>query len=327
MINKNLKISAPIYLPEDAHIAANSSIDTFYIGEPYCAHRFNNLWSDFKISESVKILRNAGKEIFLYTVADVTTDEAIKVNKEILSKASSLQVDGVVINDWSTLSLAQKEKNKLLLLIGNTMPVYNELDVKFFIASGINRIHLSEDISKDEMINLCSNISVPIEITIHGPICLSLSWKCLLQYLSNEQRKCPSMCCELDNNFSLTSIDKKEIFFNVNAKTLFSYKEICLINQLPDILSYVQPSSLFIESRGRGISYAMAISKIYKDALTTLQFSEANFPLKLKDWMKNLSFITPRNKLCNGYFYGKTGRKFSNPIISNEVLSPILNTI
>jgi len=293
------ELSIPAYTETEVTTLLGAKVDLVYLGEPYCYKRANYLWTEDNYKKAVSRLLKAGKKVALSTLADATIPISAQINDRILRIALEFGLP-IVANDLALYYLAAKGSTRPSLIAGFFVPVYNELDIDQHINFGSQRIQIPQDMHRSEIESMASKRDIPLEMQIHGPICLSLSWKCyLMELLPKGAEECFVECPDCDQLYTLFALDKKTPLFNLGGKMLMSARDMCLIVQLPEILERIRPQVLFIETRTRGADYGKKVASIYRKALNDISINKHH---KETDWVQKLRELSPSGQLCNGYF-------------------------
>ena len=95
--------------------------------------------------------------------------------KEYLVFLSSINIDGLLIQDLGCIDLIKELAPNIPLHASTQMTVSNLAGVKFLESLGFKRVVLSRELSLTEIRNIVSSCSVEIEVFIHGALCVCYS--------------------------------------------------------------------------------------------------------------------------------------------------------
>ncbi|MGL4369691.1 MAG: peptidase U32 family protein, partial [Spirochaetota bacterium] len=136
-----------------------------------------------------------------------------------------------------------------------------------------------------------------IEIFAHGALCIAYSGRCLLsRYLSgrdSNQGNCSQPCRW---NYRLTEETRPGEYFELTetpkGTEILSSKDLCLIERLPE---YVKAgvNAFKIEGRMKSVYYVANVTRIYKDALSTI-LSGGDYAAKIPFWKEELDLVSHR---------------------------------
>ncbi|OAV69777.1 putative protease yhbU precursor [Bacteroidales bacterium Barb6XT] len=139
--------------------------------------------------------------------------------------------------------------------------------VKFLEAAGFDRVILARELSLEQIREIRVATSVPLEVFVHGSLCVSYSGQCYLSAAwsgrSANRGEC-AQCCRLP--YSLTDAEGKVL---IADKHLLSLKDMNRSGHLEALLE-AGVSSLKIEGRLKDVSYVKNVTAYYRQKLDTL---------------------------------------------------------
>ncbi len=139
--------------------------------------------------------------------------------------------------------------------------------VRFLEAAGFKQVVLARELSLNEIRRIKEQTSVPLEVFVHGALCVSFSGQCYLSAALSGRSANRGECaqfCRLP--YSLVDADGKEIVHN---KHLLSLKDMNRSEHLEALLD-AGVSSLKIEGRLKEASYVKNITAFYRKKLDAI---------------------------------------------------------
>jgi len=260
MPKKKIELLAPAGDFESLVSAINAGADAVYFGLTDFSMRARA--KNFKITDLAKISkmckdRKIKKYLALNTI--IYDNEISKVEKII--KKVKKYVDAVICSDISVMLICKKYK--VPFHVSTQCSVSNVETAKFFKRLGAERIVLARELSLLQ-IKKISKI-IPIEIFIHGAMCVSVSGRCFTsQFLfgkSANRGECIHPCRRA---YSVKDSEGNEL--RVDNNYIFSAKDLCT---LPFIEKLKKSGAVAfkIEGRGREPEYVDTVVRSYRRAV------------------------------------------------------------
>lgn len=269
-------------------IADEAPIDKVFLGEVICSKRaplFDPYFEEVKTR-----LENAGKEIILSTLAEITSN----IDRRLLTKQVTNKEFIIEANDVAALLNLNGKPHS----IGSYMNVYNEDALEFFAKNGATNITLPPEIPKSGIIELnkiAKDLNVDLEVQIYGRIGLALSARCY-HARAHELTKdsCKFICDEDPDGMDLTTLEGQE-FLIINGIQTQSFTCLNLANEISE-LQNIGINNFRISPQSKGTFEAI---KIFRKLLDKkIDASEAVAELEIKKINAPFS---------NGFYYGLKG--------------------
>ena len=107
----------------------------------------------------------------------------------VLKKLENIKVDGVFFYDLAILNLVKKNKININLIYNGTHMVTNSDTIKLYYDLGVKGAYLSNEITKDEVLNIRSNTKSDLFILLLGNPVVAMSRRSLLtSYFTNKNK-------------------------------------------------------------------------------------------------------------------------------------------
>ncbi len=308
--------------------AVENGADAVYLGlDKYSARSLAENFTMDNIAEAIDYCHLRGVKVYvaLNTILlDKELEEAIEIAKELYV----LGADSYIVQDVGLLERLSKIMPDMPLHISTQATIYSAEGIKVFEKYNIKRVVLARETTLEEIKYIKRDSKIPIEVFVHGALCVSYSGQCLMSSFigarSGNRGKCAQPCrmkydiLEKEKNGSYI-MAPKEI---VKQKYCISPKDLCLLENIPDLI-LAGVDSLKIEGRMKSPEYVGIVTRIYRkyidNAIAIINNEVTNniydkYILDEKD-KKELIQIFSRGGFTKGYLQN------SNPteLIYNEL--------
>lgn len=278
------ELLAPVGSPEALSGAIAAGADAVYLGTTLFNARMNAKNFDRSaLLEALEKAHAAGVKVYV-TMNTALLDRQIKdalIQTEFLYKSG---VDALIVAD---LGFAKKVKELFcdLPLHASTQASGHSLAAaQFFHSLGFSRMVCARELSRENIKYLAANSPIPIEMFIHGAMCVSASGQCLLSSFiggrSGNRGECAQPCR-----------------MRYNGRYPLSLKDMCLAGHICEILeSGVR--SLKIEGRMKSPEYVRGVVSVYRMLLDERRDAA-------EDEIKYLADLFSREGFTDGYYTKK----------------------
>ena len=235
---------------------------------------------NFKITDLPKITNLCKpKKIKKYlTLNTIIYDNELTKAENIIKKAKPY-IDAIICSDISIILLCNK--HKVPFHISTQCSVSNSQTAKFYKKLGAKRIVLARELNLKQ-IKQISKI-IPVEIFIHGAMCVSVSGRCLIsQFLFNESANKGACIHPCRRSYQVKDSEGNEL--KVNNNYIFSAKDLCTLPFI-EKLKKAGITSFKIEGRNKEPEYVNTVTRIYKNAIKK-KLTKAEIQKSLKELNK-----------------------------------------
>jgi len=263
----NLELLAPAGDIEKLRIACLYGADAIYFGGQSFGLRANaSNFSLEEIKEATLFAHSLNKKVYV-TVNIIFHNKDIDGLVEYLKELERIKIDAIIVSDVVVIDVVKKNKINLEIHLSTQASTLNKEAAKHYIASGVSRIVLAREASKDDIVAIKKATGVELECFIHGAMCVSFSGKCVLSnYATNRDSNrggCAQICrwtfdtCESDNEFNMTPKD---------------------LNMVPYIEEMIEAgvNSFKVEGRMRSIYYIATIMHTYRRIIDSIINNTSN---------------------------------------------------
>ena len=256
------ELLAPAGNMESLIAAISNGADAIYLGmNKFGARAYASNFDQetFKTAIEYAHLRNV--KIYV-TMNTIIFEDEIQPMKEMVDFLVLSNVDGIIIQDLVILDYITSTYPELEAHCSTQMGIDDLEGTLLFKELGAKRVVLSRELEIDKIKQIKKIAKIPLEIFVHGALCVSYSGNCLMSgligYRSGNRGRCVGSCrkpFELINTTTNTSYGSSYILSMKDLST------IDYINQLKDI------DSLKIEGRMKEPAYVANIVNTYRKAL------------------------------------------------------------
>ena len=243
--------------------AINHGADAVYIGAPKFGARSaaGNTLQD--IQELCEYAHLYGARIYVALNTILKDDELAEAEK-IIWQLYEVGVDALIVQD---MGITRLNLPPIPLHASTQMDNRTPEKVKFLQEVGFTQVVLARELSLNQIHAISEVAEVPLEVFVHGALCVSYSGQCYLSAALSGRSANRGECaqyCRLP--YSLVDADGKEI---VSNKHLLSLKDMNRGDYLEELLD-AGVSSLKIEGRLKDVSYVKNVTAWYRQKLDAI---------------------------------------------------------
>ena len=313
---KKLELLAPAGSFEKARIAFMYGADAVYCGTPKLSLRSRSELDDNDLAKTIEYAHSIGKKVFtainIYAW-DETYDE-IKAQAQELEK---LHVDGIIVSDGGVVDIIKEYAPNCEIHISTQANTVSYHTCNFWYRNGAKRIILGRELNKEQIKEIIKNKPEDLDIEIfgHGALCFGYSGRCFLsEFLAGRSGNlgdCAQSCRwaynvyveETNNPGNLMPVETDE-----KGTYIFSSKDLCLINEIPEIID-MGVSSLKIEGRLKTEYYVATVVNAYRNAIDDYLRDPENY--NSEKYLKELEKTKTRG-LTTFYFNDRNNKDFQD---------------
>ena len=282
----------------EAMVAAISNgADAIYLGmNKFGARAYASNFDFEELERAIKYAHLRNVKIYVTMNTIVYENELAEAYKQI-DTLYILGVDGIIIQDLSIFSYVVENYPKMEAHCSTQMGIDDLEGTLLFKELGAKRVVLSREVPINKIKEIKAKAKIPLEIFVHGALCVSYSGNCLMSgligYRSGNRGRCVGSCrkpYELINTTTNETLSNSYILSMKDLKTIESINELKVAD------------SLKIEGRMKESVYVANVIKQYRDALD----NKAN-----KNTYINLNKTFNRT-YTKGYIFGEDKKNIVN---------------
>ncbi|MFN5872531.1 MAG: DUF3656 domain-containing protein [Aphanizomenon sp.] len=267
------ELLAPAGNWECAKAAIENGADAIYFGlEKFNARMRAENFTVADLPELMEFLHLRGVKGYITLNTLIFAQELTEV-QQYLKTIISAGVDAVIVQDVGICRLIRHLSPDFPIHASTQMTITSAAGVEFAKSLGCQLVVLAREcsileINKIQKQILSKNISLPLEIFVHGALCVAYSGQCLtseaLGGRSANRGECAQAC-----RMPYDLIANGEVVTLGNRKYLLSPQDLAGLEVLPELVKS-GVTSLKIEGRLKAPEYVANVTRVYRQALNQI---------------------------------------------------------
>ena len=267
------ELAAPVRDWEALRAAVENGADAVYFG----LQQFNARMRarNFTVEELPKLMRylhSRGVRGYACINTLIFTDELLEA--EHLARACiNCGVDGIVVQDIGLAILIRKISPDVPIHASTQMTITHSDGIKFASELGCNLVVLARECSIAHIQEIqktlkTEGISMPLQVFVHGALCVSFSGQCLTSASFGGRSANRGECAQACRLPYQLVVDGKAWDCD-GARFLLSTRDLNTVLLLPELIA-AGAASLKIEGRMKHAGYVAIVADVYRKALDRL---------------------------------------------------------
>lgn len=260
---RKIELLSPARNKECGMEAILHGADAVYIGAPHHGARAAAGNSIEDIRELAEFAHIYNAKVYV-TVNTIIYDSELEDTRKMIYDLYYAGVDALIVQDMAILEMDLPP----IALHASTQTDNRTADkVRRLYESGFSQVVLARELSLEEIREIHNNVPVPLEVFIHGALCVSYSGQCYISQAcfgrSSNRGECAQFC---RLPLTLTDADGKII---AKDKHLLSLKDMNRSEYLEQLLD-AGATSLKIEGRLKDVAYVKNVTAYYRQKLDSI---------------------------------------------------------
>ncbi len=309
-MNKRPELLLPAGSPEVLKAAVVFGADAVYIGgEAYGLRAKAKNFAMDEMTEGVRFAHERGVKVYV-TANILAHNEDIRGAEQYFEELRGIDPDAMIISDPGMFLLARRICPETPIHISTQANNLNYMTFRFWYERGASRVVTGRELSLEEIREIHGQIpdDLEIETFVHGAMCVSYSGRCLLSnYLAGRDANRGNCAHPCRWNYAVMEETRPgeymPIYENERGTFLFSSKDLCMVEHLPDLIA-AGVDSLKVEGRMKSALYVAAVGRAYRRALDDLKEDPELYQKNLPWYHREIGSCTHR-EFTTGFFYGK----------------------
>lgn len=297
------ELLAPAGNMEALKAAISNGCNAIYLGmQKFGARAYSSNFDLETLKEATAYAHLRNVKIYV-TMNTIIFENEIEEMKKQIHELNEIGVDGIIVQDLAAFDYVVKNFRDLEVHCSTQMGIDDLEGTLLFKELGAKRVVLSRELEIEKVKEIRKISKLPLEIFVHGALCISYSGNCLMSgligYRCGNRGRCVGSCrkeFEMIDKTTNTSLGKN---YFISTKDL---NTIDYINELKKI------DSLKIEGRMKEPEYVANVVSKYRIALDS-KISE--------DDKENLSKTFNRT-YTKGYLFHEDKRAITNILRPNN---------
>lgn len=320
MTNNTPEILSPAGNPEKLRFAVNYGADAVYCAlKEFGMRAAADNFTLEELDEALKFVHGRGKKLYL-TLNTLPSEKELPRLEELLKELKSVTPDAFIVADIGVMAAIKKHIPDGVIHLSTQASTVNSYGCRFWHDYGVKRIVLARELTLEDVKAIRRNVpdDLELEAFVHGAMCVAYSGRCILSSYftgrSGNNGRCTQPCRwkyylhEEKRPDDVISAEQDQ-----NGTYLFSGKDMCMIEHIPDLIA-AGVDSFKIEGRMKSAYYTACVTNAYKmalrDVLSGITPSGA--------YMDELNGVSHR-QYCTGFWYTSPHEQ-SNIVDKNEYL-------
>lgn len=291
------ELLAPAGNMEALKAAIANGCDAIYLGmQKFGARAYSDNFDYEALKEAVDYAHLRGVLIYV-TMNTIVFEAEIKEMKEQLHKLNEIGVDGVIVQDLAVFDYIVNNFEDMEAHCSTQMGLDDLEGTLLYKELGAKRVVLSREVPMEKVKEIKKIAQIPIEIFVHGALCVSYSGNCLMSgligYRSGNRGRCVGSCRKPYELIDTTTGK------SLGESYILSTKDLNTIDYIEDLKEI---DSLKIEGRMKEPAYVANVVSKYRAAI------DGNLGAEDKDNLKK----TFNRTFTKGYLFGEDQKDITN---------------
>ncbi|WAA11542.1 peptidase U32 family protein [Fervidibacillus halotolerans] len=287
----------------------DAGADAFVVGEMEYGLRLAGEFTRDQVKESVRLAHDSGKKIYV-AMNGIFHNEKVDNLLDYMQFLNEVNVDAALFGDPAVLITAREVAPNMKLHWNPETTATNWYTCNYWGRKGAKRAVLARELSMDEVIEIKEHAEVEIEVQIHGMTCMFQSKRRLIgNYFEFLGRKMEVR--EKQEGGSLYLFDPERnnrypIFEDQNGTHIMSPKDICIIDELGDLID-AGIDSFKIDGIFKSVEYNVTVTELYRKAIDMYVNDPEQYEQNKEALLKEIENIQPKDRpLDTGFFFKET---------------------
>lgn len=256
------ELLAPAGNTEALKAAITAGCDAVYLGmQKFGARAYSDNFDAQSLKEAVDYAHLRDVKVYV-TMNTIVFEEEIKDMQAQLRLLNELGVDGVIVQDIAVFDYIKEHFEDMEAHCSTQMGIDDLDGTMFWKELGADRVVLSREVPIEKIKEIRKEADVPIEIFVHGALCVSYSGNCLMSgligYRSGNRGRCVGSCRK---TYELVNLSDG---ISLGESYLLSMKDLNTIEHIDELKEI---DSLKIEGRMKEAAYVTNVVAQYRRAL------------------------------------------------------------
>ncbi len=309
------ELLAPAGNMEALIAAISNGADAIYLGmNKFGARAYANNFDIDSLHKAINYAHLRNVKIYV-TMNTIVFDNELNDAYKQIDELYMANVDGIIVQDLALMDYIIKNYPKMEAHCSTQMGIDDLEGTLLFKELGAKRVVLSREVPIDKIKEIKKIAKLPIEIFVHGALCVSYSGNCLMSgligYRSGNRGRCVGSCRK---PYDLINVTKNEVI--AKNSYILSMKDLKTIDYIDDLMV---ADSLKIEGRMKEPVYVANVVSAYRAALDknteALKSIDLNKTFN-RTFTKGYIFYEDKKNITNisrpnnfGYLIGKITKK------------------
>ncbi len=291
------ELLAPAGNIESFKAAIANGCDAIYLGmEKYGARAYSCNFDMETLQKAVQYAHLRNVKIYV-TVNTIVFEKELDEVKRQIDQLNQIGVDGIIVQDLAVFQYITDNFVDMEAHCSTQMGIDDLDGTLLFKELGAKRVVLAREVPMEKIKEIKKASKMPIEIFVHGALCVSYSGNCLMSgligYRSGNRGRCVGSCRK---EYELVNLTTGQ---SLGTSYLLSTKDLNTIDYIEELKEI---DSLKIEGRMKEPPYVANVVSKYRMALDN----------KLSEEDKQQLSKTFNRTFTKGYLFGEDQKDITN---------------
>lgn len=263
MSAETLELLAPARDAATGRIAVLAGADAVYIGAPAFGARASAGNSVSDIAALVRFAHSYRARVYV-TMNTILFDNELAEAQALVWQLYGAGVDALIVQDMAYLMM---DMPPIALHASTQCDIRTPQKARFLAQAGFSQLVLPREFTLDEISEARKAAGVPVEVFVHGALCVSYSGDCQAGCIAMDRSAnrgvCPQMC---RLPYRLTDSEGNEL---APERHYLSLRDLCQIDNLERLIE-AGASSFKIEGRLKDARYVANVTAAYSERLNSI---------------------------------------------------------
>ncbi|MDO4467873.1 MAG: U32 family peptidase [Bacillota bacterium] len=256
------ELLAPAGNMEALKAAISNGCNAVYLGmQKFGARAYSINFDEDALKEAIEYAHLRNVKVFV-TMNTIVFEDEMEDMKAQLEYMNSIGVDGVIVQDLAVFDYIVSHFEDMEAHCSTQMGIDDLEGTLLYKELGAKRVVLSREVPIEKVKEIKRISKVPIEIFVHGALCVSYSGNCLMSGLtgnrSGNRGRCIGSCRKM---YEIVDTSANQV---LGENYILSMKDLKTIDHIQDLK---EVDSLKIEGRMKEPEYVANVVSAYRKAL------------------------------------------------------------
>lgn len=299
---KKIEILAPAGNLDSLLAGIHSGADAVYFGYGELNARRNaKNFDEHSLAEASRLCKERGVKMHM-TVNTMVYDREYDEVLRTLEIACKYGIDALIVQDLGVAKIVREAAPEMKMHASTQLTVHNVSGAWQAKELGFSRVVLAREMSREEILQVTTQVPVETEVFVHGALCMCVSGQCYMSSVIGERSGNRGLCAQ-PCRLPFASGRKGDSGYAL------SLKDLSLADRVKELMA-LGVDSFKIEGRMKRPEYVAAAVSQFKEAVRGAQAD-----------MDLMAAVFSRSGFTKGYFDAKLGQEMFGTRQKEDVLA------
>lgn len=299
---KKIEILAPAGNLDSLLAGIHSGADAVYFGYGELNARRNaKNFDEQSLAEASRLCKERGVKMHM-TVNTMVYDREYDEVLRTLEIACKYGIDALIVQDLGVAKIVREAAPEMKMHASTQLTVHNVSGAWQAKELGFSRVVLAREMSREEILQVTTQVPVETEVFVHGALCMCVSGQCYMSSVIGERSGNRGLCAQ-PCRLPFASGRKGDSGYAL------SLKDLSLADRVKELMT-LGVDSFKIEGRMKRPEYVAAAVSQFKEAVRGAQAD-----------MDLMAAVFSRSGFTKGYFDAKLGQEMFGTRQKEDVLA------